>query len=95
MTREEENKIITEALKFLTFGKWSERKKYVHDTLSKGTEINGYTFQQDTWCWLIWKPTDISKNPEFKGESLVKVVPFNIKMSKIADVLNAQPWTYL
>ena len=95
MTKTEENKIITEAIEFLTYGQWAERRKYVHDALSKGAKINGYTFQQDTWCWLIWKPTDISKNPEFKGEPLVKVVPFNIEMSKIEDVLNAQAWSYM
>ena len=96
MTREEENKIITEVIKFLQYGKYSERRKYIPDVISdKGALINGYRFQKELWTWIIWKPTDIGEHPEFKGEPLVKVVPLNTDTNKIADVLNAQPWTYL
>lgn len=90
-----ENEVIKESIMFLEKAPYKERKQYIKDYHKDGVDINGYTIQCDTWCWLIWKPTDMGENPEYKGELLVKVVPRNIDLNKIDVVLNAQSWTYI
>ena len=90
-----ENAIIKETLIFLEKAPYKERKLYIKDFNGDGVEMIGYVFQEKTWCWLIWKPTDIGKNPEYKGESLVKVIPQTIDLDNIEIVLDAQPWTYI
>lgn len=90
-----ENKIIVDAIKFLEDAPFKERKPYLKDFYGKGVELNGYKFQRETWCWLIWKPTDIDIQPEYKGEPLVKIVPNTVEINRIAEILNAQPWTYI
>lgn len=90
-----ENQIIVNALKFLEKGKFRERKPYIKPFREMGVELNGYTFKKELWCYLIWKSTDLGKQPQFKGEPLVKVIPVNVPFDKMEVVLNAQPWTYL
>ena len=90
-----ENTKIAETIKFLEKGNFHDRKSLLKDFYGKGAEINGYIIQHETWCWLIWKPTNIGEKPQYKGEPLVKVVPRTISFDKIADVLAAQPWTYI
>ena len=89
-----ENKTIIDTLMFLEYGKFSERKKYLKDFHNDGVSLNGFVFQADVWCWIVWKPTDIGKNPEYKGESLFKVIPNTINEDKIGVVLDSQHWTY-
>lgn len=90
-----ENKVIKESIMFLEKAPYKERKQYLKDYYTNGANINGYKIQCDTWCWLIWKPTNSEENPEYKGEPLVKVVPRNIDLNKINIVLNVQPWIYI
>ena len=91
-----ENKIIMDAIKFLEKAPYGKRKHYMKDYLhGNGVEINGYIFQKDVWDWLIWKPTDLGEQPQFKGEPLVKVVPTFIEIENIGKALDLQPWTYL
>ena len=97
MTRKEENEKIIEAIEFFDKGKFNERKPYIHDLLKgKSVSYNGFRFQKDTWCWIILKPTDIEKEPGYKGEPLCKAIPAwsGIRMNTEA-ILNAQPWVYL
>ncbi len=91
----DENYKIQEAIKFFKYGKFSEKKKYISELYSNGTSFNGFTFVKDSWCWIIWKPTDIAKNPEYKGEPLCKVIPDTVPITNIFKVLDAQPWTYI
>lgn len=90
-----ENEIIKESIMFLKEAPYRERKQYIKDYHGRGVEINGFTIQMDVWCWIIWKPTDFSKNPEYNGEPLCKVVPRFTELDKIGDVLDTQAWTYI
>jgi len=91
-----ENNLIIQAIKFLEKAPYHDRKQYMEDyTIGSGVEINDFIIQRETWCWLIWKPTDIGKNPEYKGEPLCKVVPRFTEFDKMNVVLDSQPWTYI
>lgn len=99
-----ESMIIAEVIQMLEDGPWEEQKKYLKDLRSEdGALINGFRFQQDTWCWLVWKPTSIEKDPQWKGEPLYKVVPEGSvygrkgseKLENIAKILDLQNWMYL
>lgn len=90
-----ENKLIVQAIKFLEKAPYSERKEYLKDYHGHGAEINGFSIQKETWCWLIWKRTSLADNPEYKGEPLCKVVPRFVDFDKINTVLDCQPWTYI
>lgn len=94
----QDNKAIIEAIHFLNHGKpFKERKKHILEMKDGGvTEINGFGFQDELWCWVVWMPTDFGEHPEYKGEPLAKVVPKNITRDKdISKVLNAQCWMYI
>lgn len=56
-----------------------------------------YKVEEDTYCWLIWKETDISKDPQWKGEPLLKVIPkFTLRTEmEIKQCLDLQGWAYL
>ena len=95
MNKMKENKIITDTIRFLEKGSYLDREPYMKDLYDVGAKMNGYRFQKDVWCLLIWRPTNIRTEPQFKGEDLVKVVPLFTRIDKIPDVLNSQPWTYL
>ena len=91
-----ENKFIAEKIHFLDAAPYRERKEYIKELYEKGSvKFDKYTFQQDTYCWIIWKDTDIGEQPQFKGEPICKVVPTFTNFDKIGDVLNAQAWTYI
>lgn len=92
-----ENQRIIDAIVLLNKGKYSERKAYLMEIAKNGaTTINGFNFISDVWCWVVSKPTDISKQPQYKGESLHKVIPKNITgASEINAVLDSQLWFYI
>ena len=91
-----ENKAIMEAIKFFTKGKFGERKPYLKEAYSnKGALYNGFRFNKEVWCWVVWKVTDIDSAPQYKGESLCKVIPDNVPVENIPVILDAQPWTYI
>ncbi len=95
MDNQKENMEITEAIKFFKQGKFGERKPYIEKLFKGNTvEYNGYTFQKELWCWVVWKKTDIGKEPQFKGEPLYKVIPETVPIKNIPAVLDEQPWTY-
>lgn len=90
-----ENKKIADAIKLFTHGKYREKKPYLADLrTTEGAYYNGFTFNKEVYCWVVWKATDIETEPEYKGEPLYKVIPDNVPIDKIPAVLDAQPWTY-
>lgn len=97
---------IAEVIQMLEDGPWEERKKYLKDLRSEdGALINGFRFQDKIWCWIVWKPTSIEKEPQYKGEPLYKVVPEETvsarkgpgkgKLENITKILDLQYWLYL
>lgn len=73
-------------------------RDYLKERIQTGQcEVDGFKFENDAWCWIVWKPTDISRNPEYKGEPLAKVVPNIAPLTReqIETILDAQPWSYL
>ena len=59
-----ENQRIIDAIVLLDKGKYSERKVHLMEIVKNGaTTINGFNFIRDVWCWVVFKPTDISKQP--------------------------------
>ena len=91
-----ENVTIMKAIEFFTKGKFSERKPFLKEAYSnKGALYNGFRFNKEVWCWIVWKPTNIDSAPQYKGESLCKVIPDTVPIENIPDVLEAQPWTYI
>jgi len=96
MNRQKENKLIQKTFNFLKNGKFREKAPYVNK-LQKGETVtlNGFSFTKELYCWIIWKPTDEEKEPQYKGEPLYKCVPFNVPIENIPIVLDAQPWTYI
>lgn len=96
MDRHEENMMIVDAITFFKYGKFFDRKSYIEELRTgKGASYNGFTFKESAWCWIVLKPTDIEKEPQYKGEPLCKVVPINVSIDKIPVILDAQPWTYI
>lgn len=73
-------------------------REYREERIQKGRfKVDGFEFEHDVWCWIVWKPTDISRNPEYKGEPLAKVVPNIAPLTReqIEIILDAQPWCYV
>ena len=94
MNKQEENRLIEDAIDFFTLSKFSEVRPFLEKlNTNEGVSYNGFTFNRDVWCWIVWKPTDIKKDPQFKGDPLYKVIPRNA--SDISKVLDAQLWTYI
>ena len=76
---------------------WKEVKPYI-DELHKNGQVNidGFIFEEDDYCWLIWKPTDFGEHPEWKGEPLLKIVPKLLDSEEeILKVLEISSWQYL
>ena len=94
MNRQQENKAIIDAINLLENGQYRDKKPYLKAIRNGGASINGFVFEQSDWCWIVWKPTDIDKNPEYKGEPLAKVVP-RVYIRDIGAILDAQSWTYI
>ena len=90
-----ENEAIKESITFLEKAPFKERQQYIKDYLTNGVDINGFTIQKHAWCWIVWKPSDFGKNPEYKGAPLCKVIPRFTELDKIGDVLDTQAWTYI
>ena len=95
INRQKENVSIVEAIRFFKYGCFSERKQYMAALRSGGATYNGYTFFKELYCWVIWKPTDLATQPQFKGDPLYKVIPDNVPIENIPAILDAQPWTYV
>ena len=91
----EENEIIVNTIFFLEHGKYSERKQYMKDYLTDGVCLNGFIFQKDILSWVIWKPTNIFDNPEYKDDPLVKVISRSTHPDKMKKALEIQGWAYL
>lgn len=91
-----QNDAIADAIMLLEKGQWRDKKEYIK-ALHKNGEctINGYTFEDKIFAWIVWMPTDIGREPEYKGEPLSKVVPqcLNTK-ENIKTILAAQAWIY-
>lgn len=91
-----ENELIVDAIKFFKYGNYSERKPYLDKLYAgEGVSYNGFTFNVNPWFWIIWKPTDIEKEPQYKGDPPYKAIPDNVPIDKMTTVLDAQPWTYI
>ena len=94
-----ENEIISEVISDMERSLYHASKKYdikLKPLMNEGVEINGFTFIKDTWAWIIFKPTDLDKQPEYKGKPLVKIVPMFVDdKENIVTILKAQHWTYL
>ena len=89
---------IAETIHLLENGPYRDKKEYLKKMLhspSRSVSIGNFEYSQDVWCWIIWKKTDIGTNPEYKGESLCKVVPRGIVKNKIGTILNALAWVYI
>ena len=95
MNKMNENKEISETINLLENGQYRERKDYLKKLRDNGSvEIGNFLYEEDVWCWVVWKPTDEWEQPQYKGDPLSKVVPRFMDKDKIADVLNAQSWIY-
>jgi len=91
-----ENEKIVACIDLLENGSIKERRPYI-DALHKDHKcsLEGFIFQEELFCWLIWKPTDIQEHPQWKGENVLKIVPKFMEADKIPQVLDAQYWVYL
>ena len=81
------------------YGSTTNYRKFKSDLIKNGYFVIDkiYKIEEQNYCWLIWKQTDISENPQWKGEPLLKIVP---KMTlhteeKIRQCIDLQGWTYL
>lgn len=98
MSKKTENQVIALAYEFFegpNKAPFRERKPLLSDYHANGVEINGFVLQKKEDGVWVWKPTDIARNPEFKGEALLKIIPFTVPSSKVVDVLECQQWTYI
>lgn len=88
----DENKKIAKAIRLLEDGQWRERKEYLYQIQKEGScFIDGFEFQKEAYYWVVWKPTDIEKDPQWKGESLYKVVPrTDLIENQIINILDNQ-----
>ncbi len=103
----EESRKIAKIINYLEKGRYDKEfeteKKWIDhykESLTKeGTKIGGFSFVRDTWCWIILKPTDIAIEPQFKGEPLVKVVPFIDHLvddvESLVKILQEVAWCYI
>lgn len=91
-----ENKKIAKAIRLLENGQWREIKEYFYQMEEKGfCSIDGFEFQEEIFCWVVWKPTDIENDPQWEGESLYKVVPkTHLSERQIINILGNQLWIY-
>ena len=93
-----ENKVIAEAYKFFegpNRGSFRDRKPLLSDYMGNGVEMNGFILQHTPDGVCVWKPTDIGEEPQYKGDPLLKFIPFTVTPGKVIDVLECQQWTYL
>ena len=95
--KKKENVEIAKAINLLENGQYRDNKQYLKEMCDSATNsvvIGNFEYMRDTWSWIVWKPTDFATNPEYKGESLYKVIPRGIDKDKIYVVLNSQEWIY-
>ena len=94
MSEKEKNE-IADTLYMLEHGSYRERKPYLN-ALRKGetVTIGNYDYSEDTWCWLIWKETELDSGT--KGEPVVKVIPkCSLPKRSIRIMLTLESWQYL
>ena len=92
------NREIAKTLNVLEHGQYRETKDYykeIRNSVTNSVTIGNFEYMEETWCWVIWKTTDIDTDPQYKGEPLCKVVPKGIDKNKVGMVLNAQAWAYI
>ena len=95
-----ENQAIAEAILFLEHGDYDKRKPYLDKMYKREcVKLKGYEFSDGIDCWEVWKPTDMIKEPQYKGEALLKLVPKgdfrNRGIQNIIKILEALHWTYM
>ena len=93
---ENESQVIAEIILTLQHPRTKEGRDQYHMAFtSDGVKIKGYEFRRFTYCFVVWKPTDFQKDPQWKGEPLCKIVPDTIlTKQQIETILEAQPWLY-
>lgn len=76
---------------------WKEVKPMLDELHKEGVlQLDGYKFQRETYCWLIWKETDFGEHPEWKGEDLLKIVPVFLETKeKVQQFIEMSDWLYL
>ena len=95
MNKMKEAEIIKNAIYTLEHGPYKERMPLLKELHAIGyVVIDGFEFYDKDFCWVIWKPTDESVNPEYKGQPLSKIVPVYMDIDKIPQLLDAQQWIY-
>ena len=93
-----ENKKIAEAYEFFegpNCARFGERKPLLKDYYGNGVEMNGFILRHCAEGVEVWKPTDIGKDPQYKGEPLLKIIPFTVATGRVIDILECQRWTYV
>ena len=90
---------IAEIISNLERREYDAVKEYgatISDLREDGIKVGGVTIQKTLWAYLIWKPTDLGEQPQYKGEPVLKIVPVFIDdEDRIATILDAQMWTYI
>lgn len=61
--------------------------KAIHGSEEKTIWIDGYGFTHEPYCWVIWKKPD-----ECSRRMCFKIVPRDMDIDKVREVLNAQQW---
>lgn len=89
---------IADDIYFLEQGSYHERKEKGYLKCLHGEEVtlHGFGYVRENGMWWVTHPTDMAKNPEYKGEPLVKVVPsMHYDADTIATILCAEHWSYM
>ena len=90
-----ENEIIKNTIDVLEHGDYEGRKQLIKQLHDNGyVVVDGLIFRDEGICWSVWKPTNEYVNPEYKGQSLSKIVPAYMEIDRIPQVLDAQQWVY-
>lgn len=76
---------------------WKEVKPLLDELHKNGkVRIDEFEICQETYCWTIWKDTDLGEHPEYKGEPLLKIVPkFLQTKEEILKFIEMSSWHYL
>ena len=93
-----ENERIINAIKRITIERRQNEELYDAFRKDRKVEIDGFIFVEDIYILQIWKRTDIRRNPQWKGQSLLKVLPIllvdSLDWDLIRKNLESQYWGY-